>query len=111
MEDEGLSVGHAADAALHMAFRLARLVHWLIFIAVHLLLWCLLLTVLWWTDARPTTLASAYLQWLARNPVAAVLLSGLSGLGVVVAWWRAATWALTRTRSGWLRRYLTKGLF
>ena len=106
-----LSTPQIADAALHTAFRVARLVHWALFLMAHLALWCLALTLLWCTQVTPTGIASAYLQWLASNPGLAWSASGFSFLTVLALWWRAAKWIEYRTRHGWLKRYLTKGLF
>lgn len=106
-----LTTPQIADAALHTAFRIARLVHWTLFVMAHLALWCLLLTVLWWTGATPNGIASAFHRWLAGSPAQTLSALGLSGLTVVAVWWRAAKWIAYRTRHGWLKRYLTKGLF
>lgn len=109
MENE-MPTAQAAEMAMHMTIRLARLVHWLMVVMAHLALWCAALTALWWTGVRPSEIASACLRWLATSPALVLSALGLSGLTVLGAWWRAVTWSAYRTRHGWLRRYLTKGL-
>ena len=106
-----LSTPQVADAALHTAFRVARLAHWTLFLMAHLALWCLVLTMLWLTQASPSAIASAFHRWLATSPAQTLSALGLSGLTVAALWWRAAKWIAYRTRHGWLKRYLTDGLF
>lgn len=100
----------ASHAALHMTIRLARLTHWMLFFMAHLLLWCALLTVLWWTGVRPSDISSAALQWLSTNPGTFWSALGLTGLSVAGAYMKAAKKLASATRHGWLKRYLTKGL-
>jgi hypothetical protein len=100
----------ATHAALHMTIRLARLVHWLMFVMAHLGLWCLVLTLLWWTGIRPSDISSACLRWLATSRAEFLSAAGLSGATVVGVYWRAVKHVAFSTRHGWLKRYMTKGL-
>lgn len=105
-----LSTAHLAEAAIHMTIRLARLTLWLAFLMAHLAVWCLLLTAAWWWGWSSAAISSACLRWLSTNSAIFLSAAGLSGATVAGVYWRVARRFAAYARSGWLKRYMLKGL-
>lgn len=104
-----LTAEQKAAIAAHMTIRLARLASWIMFFMAHLAAWLLALTLLWWFQVSPASIASAFLKALESHPAQIASAFGLSFATVAVGYWKVATWVARQARHGWLKRYVTKG--
>ncbi len=94
MNREGMSIETAVTGLMVITPKLGRVLIWVVFTVVHLVLLVLLLLVLWWFQISPSTIqtweASLSHSWLASSAARIIAFAGLSGLTLL--WGYAKTW-------------------
>jgi hypothetical protein len=105
-----VTYAQAIDGNMHITARLARVLVWSLVVVAHLSLFVGLLALFWWQQISPASIKS----WaegvspsiFGQSVGFAVWFFGLSAVAILVGYAKACHWAI----SGWLTRYLFKGL-
>ncbi len=90
--------------ALSLVQRLSLIVMWLVIAVIHLTLIVITITVLWWLQIPPETLAGRFALFARSLPVALAGGLGLSALTILALWVRLCRKAYAKVTTPFLFR-------
>ena len=103
MDQIEIPVGMALQGLLEITTKLARMVIWLVFVTVHLVLALLALWLLWWLQVQPQDIRTWVASGFRPGTPAATILGIVSALGISAG---GLLWAYAKAWRWLLRRFV-----